>query len=265
MRTKSGDDIQTLTSLGLTAQQSEIYLTLSKMEKATIKTISSILKIDRANVYRTIKQLREFALVEEFLTYPITFKALPVNEGVMLLFDRKKREYDEIEAKAKELAERHRQNSNVTVTEEESQFALVPGGKLTYRVLFELMGSSERTHEGIIYCKHLEQDTDFFVNLFRKLSLKGVKLRLVIFLQKEEKLPTEIEVFRNCEQIEIRKTGIVPRTTFSIWDGKKAFLTTAPTIFKPMCSGLLMANSALVGLIRDYFEIVWQHSEPMFT
>jgi sugar-specific transcriptional regulator TrmB len=263
--TKHEDDIQTLTRLGLTPHQSKIYLALSKIERGTIKTLSLMSKIDRANVHRSITKLQNLGLVEKLITYPTTFKALPMNEGIAVLLERRRMEYEENVAKAKELLERSGRKSHVAVTEDGCQFVFVPGGKLTYRILSELIDSSDRTHDGIVYRKDLEQRKDFFVDLFRKLSLKGLKIRLIVFLEKEKKLPTAFEVFRNCEQIEMRRVRIKPRATFSIWDGKKAFLTVTPRISNPMTSGLLMDNPALVGLIQDYFEIVWRRSKIILS
>ncbi len=257
-----GEDIQTLTGLGLTPCQSKIFLILSQMEKATLKTLSLMSKTDRANVYRTITQLQELNLVEKLLNNPTVFRALPTNEGIRLLLERKEREYTEVKAKAKELLNKHR--DKITITEEGSQFTLVPGGKLTYRKLFEMFDSSEKSHEGIIYCKDLEQFAGFFLNLFGKLSLKGVKIRIIIFLEKEEKLSTKFQILRNCAGIEIRKTRTRPQTTFSIWDGKKVFVTVEPTISQPMNSGLLVYNSALVGLVQEYFYILWRRSKSLF-
>lgn len=255
------DDIKTLTRLGLTSRQSKVYLMLSIKEKATINTLASSARMDRANVYRTIKQLLDLGLVESFITNPATFKALPISEGIMLLLERRKGEYEQSEVQAKELLKRHRQSNINSENEGKTQFALVPGGKLTYRKLAELADSSQTSHNGIIYGTDLERRADFFVTLFRKLLLKGVKIEVAIFLEKKEKLPEEFDAFRNCEKIEIRKAATRPRTTFSVWDKTKAFLTVEPLISNPMIAGLFIDNSTLVGLVLDYFELIWLNSK----
>ncbi len=100
------DGIQTL-SLGLTPRQSKIYLTLTQMEKASINVLSSETKIDRANVYRAIKQLQDLKIVEKLKTSPPAFKALPVNEGILLLMAQRKKEFAENETQAKVLLEKY--------------------------------------------------------------------------------------------------------------------------------------------------------------
>jgi sugar-specific transcriptional regulator TrmB len=256
-------DIQTLINLGLTYRQSKVFLALSQMGKASIKSLSSNSSIDRANVYRTIKQLQELKLVEMFITNPMTFEALSVNEGVLLLLERKRRAYAENEVKIKEFLRKHRQRQKVSPTDE-GQFTLVPGGKVTLKKIGQLVGSSERNHDCILFCKDLESRADFFVDLFRKLLRKGLVIRIIIYLDVDKELSSKFEVFKTLKNLEIRRTVTKPGTTFSLWDGKKAFLTVTPMISQPMSEGLLIDNPALVGLIQDCFELRWRSSKAIF-
>ncbi len=257
-----GEDIQTLTRLGLTIHQAEVYLTLAKMEKATIKTLSSISKIDRANLYRIITRLQELNLVEKFLANPTTFKALPVNEGIMLLLERREAEYSEVKAKVKELLKRHKQSSEAVPAEKECQFALIPSGKLTSRKVAEMIDSNLKTHEIIIFWKDFEDQIDHVVAMWTKVLLKGIKARVIVFLEEKEKLPKKIEEFTKYNQFEIRKTQAPPRATISIIDEKEAFLSVTPRL-SPGNPGLWMSNPTIVGLIREYFELVWRNSEKL--
>jgi sugar-specific transcriptional regulator TrmB len=95
------EDIQTLTRLGLTILQAEIYLTLTKLEKATIKTLSTTTKIDRANVYRIVSKLQELRLVEKMITNPTVYKAVPIQDGAPMLLERQTQEYQEIRLRTK--------------------------------------------------------------------------------------------------------------------------------------------------------------------
>jgi sugar-specific transcriptional regulator TrmB len=101
--TQLEEDIKVLRQLGLTALQAQVYLTLSKLGKATIKTIATTARIDRANAYRVMSKLMKLNLVEKMITNPIVFKAVGVNEALQMLLERKAKEYQEIEAKAKDL------------------------------------------------------------------------------------------------------------------------------------------------------------------
>ncbi len=56
-----GEDLSILTQLGLTTRQAEVYLTICKLEKATVKTCAKRLQIARAEVYRAIPHLEKLA------------------------------------------------------------------------------------------------------------------------------------------------------------------------------------------------------------
>jgi sugar-specific transcriptional regulator TrmB len=121
------EDIQTLTKLGLTVLQARVYLTLAKSGKATIKTLSKASEIDRSDAYRVVSKLHELGLVEKMITTPNIFKAVPIREGLLMLLRRKAEEYNEMEAKTRELLQKYEKNNEEkTLQRDESQFILVP-------------------------------------------------------------------------------------------------------------------------------------------
>jgi sugar-specific transcriptional regulator TrmB len=254
-------EIQTLTSLGLTKSQAKIYLAILELENATVNTLASISKIDRANVYRAVKELYKLNLVEQFLTNPTTFKALPMNEGLRLLLEHRKSDYEENEINAKKLLERYKQRSNGSNEGKSCQFALVPGEKFTFRKLNELVDLSKSCHDGILFYRDVELRKDFFVVMFKKLLLRGIKIRLIIFTEKN-KNPVELSgFFGDYGNIAIKRTETIPQATLSLWDKKKVFVTIEPMISKPMTASLLMDNTTVVGVFQEYFELLWQNSK----
>jgi Predicted transcriptional regulators len=98
------EDTKLLTRLGLTELQAQVYLTLARMEKATLRDLSAAAKTDRANVYRVINRLQELNLIEKLLATPTVFRALPLAEGIKMLLEKKDQEHNEIKAKNKRVA-----------------------------------------------------------------------------------------------------------------------------------------------------------------
>ena len=97
------EDTKLLTRLGLTELQAQVYLTLAKMGKATLRDISSASKADRANVYRVITRLLELNLIEKLLSTPTVFRALPLADGIKMLLEKKDQEHNDIKAKSRAL------------------------------------------------------------------------------------------------------------------------------------------------------------------
>jgi sugar-specific transcriptional regulator TrmB len=256
-------DIKLLTRLGLTPLQAEVYLTLAKIDKATVKTISSISSKDRANVHRVLTRLQELELVEKLLTNPNFFKALPANEGVQMLLAHKEREHEEIKAQTKELLEKYRNIKQEASNEKICEFVLIPDGNFTKRKVAEMISSNRITHEVIIYWSDFEPDSNAVVAMWRKVLYKSVKMRIIVFLQKNEKLPKKVLDLKKCPQFQIRETPTPPKVTISIIDGKEALISVTPQISPRGKPGLWVNNAGLVALIQEYFELTWRNSREL--
>jgi sugar-specific transcriptional regulator TrmB len=82
---------KTLRELGLSLLQAKVYLALVKLgTHSTVKAISICSKVARQDVYRTITELREFGLVEMVIGNPALFRAIPLQETVSILMEKKK-------------------------------------------------------------------------------------------------------------------------------------------------------------------------------
>ena len=79
------EHIQTLTNLGLSFLQAKTYLNLAKLEKADVRTISTISNVARQDIYRIMPTLEKLGLAEKILGKPNMYKANPIKEGVSLL------------------------------------------------------------------------------------------------------------------------------------------------------------------------------------
>ncbi len=81
---------KTLRELGLTSSQARVYLTLVKLGNySTVKTINDFSKVARQDVYRTLTELRDFSLVEMVIGNPAMFRAIPLQETITILVERK--------------------------------------------------------------------------------------------------------------------------------------------------------------------------------
>src|SRR4030042_703709 len=122
------EDYETLIKLGLTKLQAEVYLTLTKLGTACIKTISDTAKIDRAHVYQVIAKLQEIGLVQKILSTPNLFKAISLQEGLQILLERKAKEFSEIEEKTQETIQKIKEVTVVDILQKnDCQFIIIPG------------------------------------------------------------------------------------------------------------------------------------------
>lgn len=256
-------DIAILTKIGLTPLQAQVYLTLAKLNEASIKSLSTESKVDRANAYRVLTRLQELGLVEKLLTTPTLFRALPINDGVKMLLDQKELADKDIKNKTTEMLKKYNNHSVETITETRSEFTLLPDGKLMKRKVAEMVKANEKTHEILIYWSDFNHQTNETVERWSKLLLKGVKLKIIVYLQPKERIPKNILNIQKYPDFQIRQTPTPPKSTISIIDGDQALLSVTPTLNPGGKPGLWVNNRGIVGLIQEYFEMVWQKSMPL--
>lgn len=257
------EDTKLLTRLGLTELQAQVYLTLAKMDKATLRDLSAAAKTDRANVYRVITRLQELKLVEKLLTAPTMFRALPLDDGVKMLLEKKDQEHNEIKAKSKALLMRHRKASQDLLADDVSQFILIPDGRLTKRKVAEMVDSNQKTHDILIYWADFKHQAKSVTSMWNKVLVRGVRVRVIVFLEKDEMLPNSILYLSKNPLFEVRRASTPPKVTLSIIDGKETLLSVTPSISPRGKPGLYVHNHGVVGLVQEYFELAWRDSQAI--
>ena len=254
------EDAQLLMRLGLTELQAKVYLTLARMGEATLKSLSLTSDIDRGNVYRVINSLMRFNLVGKTLSAPTLFRALPVDEGVKMLLEEREKEHAEILMKTQELMKRYKQVSSGIIDDNTSEFALLPSGPLTRHKAAEMMNSSKKSMDVMIYWSDFKEQTDNVVSMWSKVLEKGIKLRVIVFLQKNERLLKQVTSLTKYPLFEIRKSFNPPKATISIVDEKKLLLSMTPSLSLRDKHSLYVNNHYIVELIEEYFELTWNRS-----
>jgi sugar-specific transcriptional regulator TrmB len=256
------EDCQILMKLGLTNLQAKVYLSLAKMDRETLTSISSSLKVDRANVYRVIAHLQKIKLVEKMIMTPAHFKALPVEEGIRMLLESKETEYLKIKIKTREVIERYRDHIQADFNDGSCEFALIPDGKLTDRKFDQMLDSNRETHDIMFYWRDYVSDYDGVVKMWTNLLLKGVKIRVVVFMEENEKLPKDIQsLIKYGRLFEIRRTLTPPKATITIIDRKESLVSVTPHLVPSGNPGLWVQSTNIVGIIQEYFDMLWRYSK----
>ena len=82
---------ETLKKFGVSEKEAEIYLFLGKKGAVKLGTITEYLKMNRGQVYRSLKRLQKKGLIEIVLESPARFAAIPL-EKVIDSFIRSKKD-----------------------------------------------------------------------------------------------------------------------------------------------------------------------------
>ena len=121
----TSESVDVLTRLGLTSNEAKVFLVMSKLGKQPVKTLSQNSGVARESVYKVVKRLKEKGLVEEILTSPKTFRAIPEKDAYALLFQRREQEKKYLWTKMQQILKRKQQSKNGHIAKEEDEIAVL--------------------------------------------------------------------------------------------------------------------------------------------
>jgi len=251
-----------LMDLGLTLLQAKIYLALSQLGKATIKTISKTANVARQDVYRVMPELEKLGLAEKIVAKPTRYKATPIKEGIHFLLQRKTQQYNELIKKAVELINNLNEgNCKTPVQEEETQFIITSSEKLLWKRLQE---GAETAQTSIDICSDLEGFKHrVFHDLpnFKRALKRGIRIRVITEKNDDDNgLNKIIKTLKN-PLFEIRHLPPPVPIKTAIYDKKEVNLClTTPNKIGGLPS-LWSNNPQFVKIIVDYFEELWNKAK----
>ncbi len=250
---------KTLRELGLSLLQARVYLALVKLcTHSTVKATSVCSKVARQDVYRTITELRELGLVEMVIGNPALFKAIPLQETVTILMEKKNQRTQVLIKEANELLNYFAKNKETEIDQENHQFILVPKKEV---LISRIKKTIEGAKESILISTPWRESTQWLFTLHESWQLalnKGVKIRWITEKQATPCLADEItrSLIRH-PNLNLRTDAAPLKARFGIYDDKEAFITVlnAPNAWGS--PALWSNNQAILFILKDYFEIKW--------
>ncbi|HUJ84381.1 MAG TPA: helix-turn-helix domain-containing protein [Candidatus Acidoferrales bacterium] len=258
------EDLETLTRLGLTLLQARTYLTLTVEGSASMAEISKASGIARQDVYRTMPILHKTGLVEKIIKTPATYKALPIKDGLSLLLQQRKEEYENLQRRAKALIENMQEKKSVPPIEPEGpQFAMIYDQELLYQKFekynllaqksIDVSGSWPNMKWLISLCNCRD-------DLFTQAMRKGVRIRIFT-----ERRGEDVEVDKNIVGMsknplfEVRFTAAPIPVKVVIYDEKEAYtsISTSPQTDMPM---LWSNNPNFLRIMISQYNEIWNRA-----
>ncbi len=251
------NNISLLTDLGLTNVQAKVYYSLVELGRSTITQIAHFSKVARADVYRTMTTLQDLSLVEKMIANPIAFEALPLQEGLSLLLQRKNKENTELQARAAEiLYQNENRAAKLMFQSLKPQFVLIPAKEAFFRRNRKAIKETKESIDVISSGNKANQSLFKWAEEIQEATNRGVKLRII----QEESRVSNSEAFykvsKKTPTIEIR---YVPECSpnLTLWDKKEVFLTILPTAQLDESPVLWSNHPSLVLIMQNYFESKW--------
>lgn len=255
------DNLNIFTQLGMTTRQAEVYMAISELEQAKVMTIAKTAQTDRAEIYRVIPKLQKLGLIKKIVTTPVSYKAVPLSEGLSILLQRNAEKHRKIQAKAKQFLENF--DNKEKADREDFQYSLTSGLKNIDREFVRHLKETKTSRDGILGWNDILYLVNTYFTDHRKALERGVKIRYITHKPKGAKIPQAIQTLKKTGTFEIRNTKTKLKAGVAIHD-KKSFVVVTSSNSKPNeMEALLSNNPAVSKLAQDYFELKWQSTTKL--
>ncbi len=251
-------ELETLMNLGLTYLQAKSYLALTQLEKAGAKQISKVANVARQDIYRIMPTLEKLGLAEKIVATPIVYKATPLKDGFLMLFQKRTVEHSMLREKVKSLLNSDKEkNVDATIREEATQFIITSEKKLLAKK-FQASFLEARTCEVIIPETSLSVFMFLFFEFIKVALAKGAKIRMITEETKiSSSLSRKLETLKKNPFFEIRfvSTPIIFKIT--VFNGSEVNMCISNTSDLP---SLWTDNPQFLNAVQTIFENEWNNA-----
>ena len=239
-------------------------MALYASENLTAKSVSKASGVAREIVYQIIPKLQKKGLVDELVTTPKTFKAVPLDDALDVLLQQRKQEDKELFAKAKEMAKKQQQNNNSAVKNDDSNITIIapkkgdPNWKRDWTSYQKCVDLIMPTH------KFLQWPTYFAEISLDGAAKKNSKMRMIT----EKATQSIIEnpppkyfsssLASKLKFIEYRFVEVAP-VELAVFDKKIMYVSTQKEKQMRDMVWLRSNNGFLVEMANNYFESLWSN------
>jgi sugar-specific transcriptional regulator TrmB len=249
-------EIEVLRGLGLASTRARVYLALCHQGISDAKAISDITGIARQDIYRITSDLMNMGLVEKVISQPISFRAIPIEEGVSFLLGQRQKALSTLESKTKSLVENFTSNNKKQEERLLSQFVFVPSQEA---LIYRLKNAIENTETSIdvstswkrfkFACYRLAEELE-------KAWFRKVNGRAIVDATEEADLDI-LKSYWKSPYAKIRFVKSPPKTVMAIYDKKEVFIYMEPTANFTASPALWSNNPSVVAMAGDCFENLW--------
>ncbi len=249
--------VETLCGLGLTLNEARVYFALIQCGVSSAKTVSKFSGVIRQDVYRVMPKLQQKGLVNRALTIPAVFDAIPLEDGVSILMEKRRKRTEELQQKTAVLVDNQKNNHRkFSGGELEPEFVVIPGDEASIKRK-KMAIDAERYVDNVISRKRFVSGLSYYGELTLKRLERGVRYRLITEMPGDgEILPKIFQDLREHPLFRLRYVTASPRAFMCVIDNREVlFSDPAASPLEYTC--LWSKNPSLLAVLHDYFELMW--------
>lgn len=259
------DNAKILCDFGLTPYQAKVYLAVVQLSLASISKISKFSKIRREEVYRTLPNLEKAGLIDRVLGKPLKVRALPVEDALSILIERKKeeanREISELAAKKSDFLKNFKANSKKIMLEEEKpNFVLISEKDAMVKRIASLIKNAEREIDIVDSRGNVARLAFSYIEPLKKALKNKVKVRIISELPDDEDIiPISLEKYFPGNSFDLKYVEDLP-SCYIIVDNKETIIASGAADIAFPRKNLWTNDPSLVGLLQRNFEDLFHSS-----
>jgi sugar-specific transcriptional regulator TrmB len=248
---------QVLIDLGLTHSQAKVYSALSQSRTSTVKNISRISQVAREHVYEVLPQLQNLGLVEKIIDAPSMFCAIPIQEGLSILFQNRTLKTHELQKKFEKI-KCINHNFEMLAWEEGNQFILIPPKKAALNRRKREIEAAQTSIDILVSTMRLGPTAHIYYEAFKNALERGAKIRVITEKPEDTKeIPKIIQDFIKNPSFQLRYILNPPSAIVTIFDGNRILVTTSANAGLGESPAFWSNNPCLLAMINDFYEIMW--------
>jgi sugar-specific transcriptional regulator TrmB len=253
------DGAKMLSDFGLTPYEAKVYLAVVRLGPTSASKISKLAGVRREEVYRTLPRLEKAGIIDRVLGRPVKVRALPVEDALSLLIERRK---EELEAEVSELSAKkdrflHSFKSDIQsadLKENGSHFVLISEKEAIARRTAVLAGNAKKSIDLADSSDCVIRFTFNYADALRKASSRGIKFRILTNCpDDEDSVPQALESSIARDSFSLRYHDDTP-SRYVIFDGRESMITTSPDVGLTESNTLWTDDASLVTLMQRGFE-----------
>jgi sugar-specific transcriptional regulator TrmB len=259
------ESTKTLSEFGLTPYEAKIYITIVKLGLTTASKIAKTSGVRREEVYRTLPKLEAAGLIERVLGRPVRVKALPLEDALTILVNRKQeeasREIMELTEKKDQLLEQLQENIPLAAVEEESaNFTLISEKDAAAKRIETLLDSSRSRVDFVDSFENTFRFVLTYAESLAKARNRDVDVRLVTeHPDKTDLIPDALRKHVPNNTFTIRYCEDIP-SQYVLVDSQQAMITTSAGSTLAESKFLWTDDPSLVGIIQRDFDELFKES-----
>lgn len=254
--------VKILAELGLTLTEAKVYMSLLGLKIATANLINHRSNVARQEVYRVLSDLEKKGLIEKIIDRPTKFRAIPANNAISILLQRKTEHHHRLRKKAI----KHFRNFEIDCEETsphkiDTKLIMLSKSQTNPTSQIDKLGKAVEDAQKSVLCSTT-------LPLFAKIKFKNEhtwkkavkrKVKFKIIIGKKPNQKSELNLsseLKNTDYFELRWSPTVLPVCVLLVDEREAFCRLGCTGKHPV---LWSTDPNFVSLIKDYFDMKWNY------